>query len=79
MRAPADAAFAARGRAKAAKAQRRGKGNASPGGENSPFRKFVAPSGLQVRSAFGWKLSKCCTCSFWPARTCALCSLEAAA
>lgn len=48
MKAPEDAAFAAKVRAKADKAKRRSKTKPSPGGAESPFRKFTSPSGLQV-------------------------------
>lgn len=46
MKPPADTAMAAKGKARASKAKR--KGRAAPGGEHSKFRKFESPSGLQV-------------------------------
>lgn len=46
MKPPADSAMAAKGKAKAGKAKR--KGRVAPGGEHSKFRRFESPSGLQV-------------------------------
>lgn len=47
MRAPTDAAMIQKGRAKAQKDAKKRRGP-TPGGEGTLFRKFEAPSGLQI-------------------------------